>query len=215
MKTDELISQLAQNPKPVRKWPSFAKVLSSFTGMGLFIMLLLFAVEGWRPDLADKFLEMPFRFSFILSFVLMIASLTLIARMATPGAIIVRSVRGSWLLLLGVLAVACVVAAVRGGKEELSDGLAMAGQSCSTMTIVSAALFAAFLLACLRYAAAPVHLLRISLAIAVASFACGFVIISLHCGFDNGMHVLVWHLLVPLILTVSIVGFLGRKILRW
>lgn len=214
MKTDDLISQLSSDLKPVKPWPSPWKMALRYFIYGLVLVAALLVLTGHRYDLTSELTERHFWMGLLIWAIFFGVGLQLIFTLAVPGRKVSKMISGICsLIALAILA--WHIHGVMGMTEEgWSLGADTGGILCSIVTLIAAGLSGFLIVRQLRRGASPRPLLS-SAGVGIASLAVGGLLISLSCGNTNGAHVLIWHFLVPLVIVGGFAAFLIRKLLNW
>jgi hypothetical protein len=215
MKTDDLISQLTGDLKPVRV-PENAFVFALKWTLVSFIMIAaVIGLLSFRGDLQAR-LQTASTIWEILSFVALLYSALLLASWtSSPG----RETNYIYSrLLLGVLAVCTLVNFVGlfGLSPELINmGMDMlVGSNCTLVAMAVGILTGSMFTYKVRQGAST-NPLKSGAVIGLAALGAGGVAITLHCGSANGMHILMWHFLTPFVAMVLLGMVIGKKIFRW
>lgn len=214
MKTEDLISQLSQNLQPV-KAPERPLVFAGKWGV-LILALTTLAVVGLQPrmDLIQSLQSFDTWAQLGVFAVLLFASLALVSWASSPGK---EGFKKYLKAVCALLSVAAVIQAVRilGLSEALlMEGLSIFGSRCALVAMAVGAATGMAVTWKVRAGASTQPLLS-GLIVGLAAVGAGGVAITLHCASQNGMHILVWHFLLPLFV-MTVAGLLvGRKILRW
>lgn len=214
MKTEDLISQLTGDLKPVRA-PEKAFVFALKWTLASFVMIAaVIGLLSFRGDLQAR-LQTASTIWEILSFVALLFSALLLASWtSSPGR---ETKNGYSRLLLGVLALCALVNFVGlfGLSSELiAMGMDMLGSNCTLVAMAVGILTGAMFTYKLRQGAST-NPLKSGAIIGLAALGAGGVAITLHCGSANGMHILMWHFLTPFAAMVLLGMVIGKKIFRW
>ena len=214
MRTDDLISQLSSNLKPVTPWKAPWKMALRYFIYGLVIIAALLMLTGHRYDLSSELSDRHFWMGLIMWFVFFGVGLQLVFTLAVPGRKVSKILTGLCsLVALGILA--WHVHGVMGMTEEgWNRGADSHGIACSIVTLM-ASLISGFLIAKQVRRGASSRPVLSSLVVGLSSLAVGGALISLSCGDTNGAHIMIWHFLVPLVIVGGLAAFLIRKLLNW
>ena len=214
MKTDDLISQLTGDLKPVKS-PENAFVFALKWTIASFVLItVVISFLKPRADLLAT-LQTAGMFGEILSFAaLLFASLLLVSWTSSPG----RERRAIYSrFLFFVLAICALVNffGIFGLSPELrAEGMDVLGSGCTLVALTVGILTGAAFAYKVRQGAS-LNPFKSGLLVGLAALGAGGVAITLHCGNTNGMHILMWHFLVPLVAMVILGIVIGKKILRW
>lgn len=214
MKTDDLISQLSLDLKPVRRpeKPWVFAVKWSVVSLAGVVLLTVFISP--RTDLFQALQEIGTILEIVSFSGLLFASLLLVAWTSSPGRPL--PVRYSQ-ILLGFLALCGVVNFVRVfgiGPEVLREGLEIIGSRCTLLAVAFGVLSGGFFAFKTRQGASTNPVVS-GLLVGLAALGVGGVAITLDCGSDNGMHILLWHFLLPLGVMTALGFGISKKFLRW
>lgn len=214
MKTDDLISQLAQDLKPVKapEKPLYFAIKWSLLSLALIVL----AVVGLRPriDLLQSLEHVDTWIQLGAFALLLFASLSLVAWASSPGREGFKKYLKSIFALLSLLAVIQVVRILGISRDLLAEGLAILGSRCAMVAMIVGAVTGVFVTRKIRQGAS-MHPLWSGVVLGLAAVGAGGVAITLHCASQNGMHILIWHFLLPLVVMAMAGSFVGRKLLRW
>ena len=215
MKRDDLIQKLSQNLQPVKPMLSPARMTLNFTLLGLGFVAFSFLLMSTRNDLSALVYNPKFLFEIFLAFALSISALALAVYLSRPGqgATVSKLSKVS----IGLLAFALIynIFQVIGlSQSQIHLGLNLSGFECFAAVFGFAIMLGAALVYWLK-AGASVNPNASGLVIATAGVALGNVSILFFCGFDNGMHVFLYHFAFPLVVA-SFAGLLSARLfLRW
>lgn len=214
MKTDDLISQLTKDLKPV-KAPELPIVFALKWGL-VSLAIVVFIIAGFRPrlDLLQSLEHFDTWIQLGAFALLLFASLGLVAWASTPGREGFKKYLKSIFALLSLLAMVQVVRLLGMSRELLSEGLAILGSRCALVATTVGAV-TGFFVAWKARQGASMHPLWSGIVLGFAAVGAGGVAITLHCASQNGMHIFVWHFLLPLFVMGVAGSVVGRKILRW
>jgi hypothetical protein len=214
MKTDDLISQLTGELKPVRSPENALAFAIKWTAISILFIAVITGLIRARADLTET-LQTARTLWEILSFTaLLFSALLLVSWTSSPG----REVKKIYSqLLFGVLALCALVnfVGLLGLSPELmKEGMHILGSGC-TLTAMAVGIITGALFANKIRQGASLDPLKSGVMIGLASVGAGGVAITLHCGSTNGMHILMWHFLTPFVAMVLLGMLIGNKILRW
>ncbi len=214
MKTDDLISQLAKDLKPVRSPENSFIFAIKWSFVSFILIAILIEFIKPRLDLFNGRQELDIVLQ-VLSFSgLLFVSLFLISWRSSPGR--PRQDIYSWIpvliLCIGLLVNLIYVFGL--STEAMSIGMDVLGSSCAFVAMAVGAVTGTIFTLKARQGASTSPL-KSGAIVGLAALGAGGLAITLHCGDSNGMHILLWHFLVPSI-AMAIFGLvIGKKILRW
>ncbi|MBS1970447.1 MAG: DUF1109 domain-containing protein [Bdellovibrionales bacterium] len=214
MKTDDLISQLTKNLQPVRS-PEKPLTFALKWGVGSLVLIVL-VILSLRPrvDLMQSLQHFDTWAQLGAFSLLFFASLGLVSWSSSPGKEGLKKYLKAVFAVLSLLALIQVVRILGLSEELMSEGLSVLGSGCAMVAMSVGTVTGAFLTWKARQGAST-HPLMSGLVLGLAAVGAGGVAITLHCSSLNGMHILVWHFLLPLIVMAIVGSFVGRKILHW
>lgn len=214
MKTDDLISQLSADLKPVKPAESVFSFTMKWTLLSVVAVVVVTVGIQPRIDLLqtlasfDTWVQL---FGFAL---LLMTSLALTGWASSPG----RSGLQKYLraVFLGLAAVAIIQTVRLLGVSEavLAEGLSVLGSRCAMVSMTVGVLTGALLAWKSRQGATTQPLLS-GLVLGLAAVGTGGIAITLHCASQNGMHIFMWHFLLPLMVMAVLGSWIGQKLLRW
>lgn len=212
MTKDSFISELSHNLQPVKAWRSpFIMTMKTLVPAMLFFSAVLL-VSSPMANLILKMQEGSFWAFVIPWFGLVVSALNLIWIFVTPGQ---RASAKLWVFFYLYLAALILVygyALLPFNQEIWRQGLEVAsGLRCSGVTEAVALLFGVFAGRKLSRGLCQRPWLGSAL-LSLVALGGGSFFISADCGNENGMHIVLWHLLVPAI-GVLIVSSLFRRVL--
>lgn len=215
MRTDDLIDKLSAELKPVKPLLSPLRLTAIFSIMGLILVALSFLVMSRRSDLQDQFSNPVFLADITFSFLLAVFALALSAHLSRPGQ--QNRVKKMSTVTIATLVAVLVydgfrVAQLSQGQIHL--GLNLSGLDCFFAVLGYAVILGVALIAVLRKGASMNPKLS-GLVVATACVSFGNVAIAFFCGSENGMHILVWHFVAPMIAALGCGLVAGRYLLRW
>lgn len=189
--TEDLISRLADEARPVRRIWSPGIRLAIWLGILGVIIVAACSMIGLRPDAPEKLGQVSFVAQIAVLLMVAVASAALALRAAVPGQEPPVGVSaGVIVLVLGALA--ADYAQHQAPRIDAAQFVAM-GWSCALATIVVAAVPLLVLLGAVRRGATFTPGLAGVLAGAAAFFAAAAAL-RLVCPLDERWHLLVWHL---------------------
>ena len=215
MKRDDLIQKLSESLQPVKPMLSPARMTLNLTLLGLGFVGLSFLLMSTRDDLSGQIFNPRFLFEIFLAFLLAVTALALAVYLSRPGhgSAVSKLSKAS----LGLLAIALsynVFQVIGLNQSQIHLGLNLSGVECFAAVFGFALVLGAALIFWLKRGAST-SLSASGLVIATAGVALGNVSILFFCGFDNGMHVFLYHFAFPLVVA-SFAGLLSARLfLRW
>ena len=220
MKTDDaifdLIGQLSSDLKPVRVQAS-PVLFSAWLGTVCFFVSLIgvFVLSPRSDILASVLNNRFFMGDVIFSLGLLFSSLMLSGWLSSPGRPGGR-IYFIACLIFGVLVFASLFVRIFGLTAEQSKaGLDLVtGENCLFATFAFA-FVASMIIGIAVRKRASVRPALTGIAVGCAGLGAGGLAITLHCGSDNGLHIALWHFLLPGVLSALVGYSLGKKILRW
>lgn len=214
MRTDDLINQLSSDLKPVRPQLSPFRFAVAFSFVCFIVICAGLMLVHVRSDWGSKFASLPFDLDLLFSLGLMLSALAVVGSLSSPG----RG-RGT----VGLIACFTFVVGIfafgflRAGILELSDmlnGMGAAGVKC-LLTVIGFSLLPSLVIGFTLLKRAPLRPKMIGVAMGLASIAAGTFAITLHCYVDNGMHIALWHFLLPIVVGIAAGLTFGAKSLKW
>lgn len=214
MKTEELISQLSQDLKPVRPLPGTGLLVGRWVLLGLLLVAAALTLFHPRADLSAQWQNSATLVQ-LLSFAgLFLLSLVLLAWSLFPG----KPHLTIWEKVLPGLLICFFLyqlgRVMQLDKALLLEGLEWQGLECALAASLVGGVTALFLLRRARRGAS-VTPLKSGLILGLASLGAGGIAITLHCGNENSLHIGLWHLLIPLLVLQGIGALFGLYFLRW
>ena len=210
MKTDELINQLAEEPRAVRVGRALATFAVAALG-ALAVCVAIILLSGQvRPDLPDAMMPTVGKMCF--SAMLVLATTPAMLWLVHPG-----RTAGVWIAIgaaVAALAVVVGVLAVMAGRGELAAALGAGGQPVVFLVIPLLAIPAGviFFLWSRRYA--PTRLALAGAAAGAISGGIAAAAYALVCPVDEVLFVATWY--TASVVACGLVGaLLGRFLLRW
>jgi hypothetical protein len=213
MKTKELIDSLSGQLAPVRP-RSLATRAGTVLVIGAAYLAFLLLLFHHRPDLMQALGRGEFLALQVLLFLLAALSLVSFARVLVPGSR-VPAAQSLALAFLGLAALALVLFRYLAPLPETFAAVATvsAAHCASTVFLAAAVLGAAFFWIARREA--PTAPFGLGTLAAVASVALSSIAVDLSCPNENPLHILFFHLLVPLLALLAAALPLARRLLRW
>lgn len=214
MKTDDLISRLEKDLTPVTPPENAAVFAMKWTAVALLVITVIMVLVRPRADLLQNFAEADILWQ-LLGFVgLLLAALAMTSWYGSPG----RPKPRLWLvILIGALLFSGLVPFVRMidlDSAGMHEGMEVQGFGCSLVAIITG-LISGFLFARKIRQGASLKPSLSGILLGLAALGAGGIAITLHCGNHNGMHILLWHWTLPLLVTAGFGFVVGKKFLRW
>jgi len=214
MRTSDLINQLSSDLRPVRPQLSPIKFAAAFSLVGFVAVCAGLMMVHVRTDLAAKLSSATFDLDVFLSLGLMLSAMVVVGRLSAPG----QGRARVWLAACLVFTLSIIgFGLLRAGlldRPSLIGGLDVAGAKCF-LTAVGISLLPSLAISIATCKRAPLRPKMIGVVMALACIGAGTLGITLHCTVDNGMHIALYHFLLPIIVGV-ISGFaIGTKSLKW
>lgn len=214
MQTDDLISRLAAETRPVPRGALARRFATHLVLGGLVALALMIAAMGLRGDLADAVAGASFWMKAAYTAIVGAAGLGLALRLARPGA---STGAAPWIALgLATAAIAVLAAgelATAAPTERLQMWLGQSWRECPARILaVSAPLLVAGLLAMRRFA--PTRPTAAGLAVGLAAGGLGATVYGLHCQESTAAFLATWYVL-GMAAVGAIGALLGRRLLRW
>jgi hypothetical protein len=214
MKTEDLISALAQDLKPVVPARTAFQILFRWVLLCLVIITLTLSFLNLRPDFLQSLKALDVLLQLLIFGGVMVAALWIAAVISRPGAQL-QSVHVKSVVGLLVFSALLQVLRVWGMSPGLvSEGLNIFGGRCALVALATGFMVGGVLTwqSCLL---APLKPGLTGAFIGLAALGAGGLSITLHCGNDNGLHILLWHLMLPMV-TLGLTGLAaGKYFLRW
>jgi hypothetical protein len=214
MKTEDLISILAEDTRPVRAG-LVQRRLATFTGAGLCgSVLLLLTWLPPRPDLAAAMGGTVFwaKSAYTLSFAL--AGALAVERLARPGGRTPTATRGLLALAVGLMALAAVIGLSTASPDQrLASWLGDSSKVCSLRIIVLAIPLLIAALAATR-SLAPTRLRAAGAAAGLLAGGLSATVYALHCPESTPAFIVCWYSL-GMVACGAIGAALGPVALRW
>lgn len=216
MDTNELVSKLVDELKPVKQLPS-AKCCSVYWGgMAAFLVVgAVIVLGGVRPDFLEIIRRPVFLFENIAMLVAGLLAASVAFQLRVPQAVITRPIKG---LLTAATAIwifeviRCYLNASDLASEARLD-FAHYIHDCLIDLTLMMAIPAAFMFFMLKKGATTQALWAgYAALLATASFAA--LGMRYLCASDDPAHLLVWHFL-PVVVYAAIGSLIGRTLLRW
>lgn len=210
--SDKFMENLVSDLKPVAPLRQRAGMIRALLALTVGV-----AVFNWycglRGDVLAARPDPMFMISTGLFLVLAIASAWAVIDMARPWVGTARDGWGWTALMAGVLPITALVSGGVGWLDGRPQDIDHGGYSCLGMGCVVGLLTAATLVFWLRRGA-PSSPRRAGLLAGVASGAAGIVAVSLHCPYNDLVHIGIWHGLS--VIVMGLAGLLaGPRLLSW
>lgn len=213
MRTDELISMLAQGAEAVEPHALRRRYAIALGWGGFGATLLMAIMLGVRPDLAEAAQLPMFWVKLAFPAALLAAALPAVLRLSRPGALLGRvpSALAAPVLAIWLLAAVVLLGAAPGARGQLIFGETWA--SCPlNVALLSMPVLIALLWA--MQGLAPTRPALAGAAAGLLSGAMGAVVYALHCPEMAAPFLGIWYLLGMLIPT-ALGALLGPRLLRW
>lgn len=213
MNTDELITSLAADVRPVARGAVGWRLASGVMVGALASTLLIVATLGFRPDLWLAMHGATFWMKWGYTISLAAVAITVTARLARPDP---GSLRRLWLIAIPVLALAAagVGELIRTPRSEwLEMWLGHTWSKCPWLVLMLAVpIFIGLLWSFRRLA--PTRLRAAGAAAGLAAGAFSATVYCLHCPEVSAIFVLTWYSL-GILLAASLGAVVGPRFLRW
>lgn len=211
--TEALLRALSSDPVVARPMPSpphqAALLLATCVLSGALAQWLL----GLRPDLALRMVDFWYGAETCCLLLLMLSSLMASVLLMYPDS---HQRRGFVRVPYGVfvlLAMVCIVQLLQQPSWHAQDATDVHGLTCS-FSIAAVAAPPAMLVARLLARGAVVHPMQAGGIAVLVGSSLGCLIVRLHEAQDSMVHVVVWHYL-PVVLMSVVGAWLGRHLLKW
>lgn len=215
MKTDELIQQLSSQLTPVKPMPSNFMQSLKIAFLGLILFTFSFAFMHVRLDLYKQLSNPYFLIDIVLLVALAFASFSLSINLSRPGQS--KSVQFSFHTILVILFLVFVFNGFRLAQITSSGftaGLKLSGLECFFTVLGYSLIISVPIFRILKDGASTnPKLSGVVLGLTCAAF--GNILIVSFCPIENGMHLFLWHLLLPISAAVLFGYVIGQKLLRW
>jgi hypothetical protein len=212
MKTDELINALVVDLRPTPPLLVAYRLAIGISAGALVSTILLFALMGPRHDLADAVGTAPFWTKAAFTLAMAAASLTLVARLARPGA----GAGNLWIMAVPLLAYMPfgIAELIRTDRADWVPMLLGHGwRHCTWLVFfLSLPVFAGVWWSFKRFA--PTRFELSGAVAGICSGAVGAVVYCFHCPTDAAVFALTWYTL-AFALSAGLGALLGRRILHW
>lgn len=213
MRTEDLVSSLADNVRPVRRGAVPRRIWLGIAGGGAVTLAMIVPWLGLRPDLSEAMIGLPFWIKWGYTISLAVLAVLSVIDLARPEA---RRPRWLWWLgapvaMLAVLALMQLAATPAGDWTALWQG--QSWRVCTIkVTMLSLPIFAGLMLAFRSFA--PTRLRLTGAVAGLAAGACAGTLYGLHCPEVSALFILVWYSL-GILAAAAIGALLGPKLLRW
>jgi hypothetical protein len=214
MKTDELISKLSGELQAVKTPEKPLRFASKWSAVILGLISVLLLIVKPRADIFEA-LQRSGTLLEVFTFAgLLFTALLMVSWTSSPGR--AGPVRYSQLLLsfLGLAGAIHFLGIFGLSHDLLMAGIDSTGARC-TLVAAGFGVLAGALIAYKTRQGASTNPLMSGLLVGLVSLGAAGVGITLDCGSDNGMHIMLWHFLLPLALMTAAGFALGKKFLRW
>lgn len=208
MTDNKLISSLVSDLRPVKvKKPIRTTVL--FFGISAIGTLIVFgALFSVRSDLQQVITHSTFLFSTFAALITCLFGFFSVIFLSTPA----RNTK-YFLGLLSAGLATLIFSLWIWPNQERQSGMAIA-QSCTIASIILGLLSLCIFMFVAKKMA-PVKPGLVGGLCGVGAACVGMIAIAFHCPNENPIHLLVWHLSLPLIGFILLGSLIGRKFLRW
>lgn len=215
MKTDDLIKKLAMDLKPVKPMISPGYMIALFVLVGFVLIGLSFIMMSVRENLFQQLSNSKIQFELVISFLLAISALSLSVFLSRPGKL--STTRKIEKVTVGFLMLVLIYDGFRVTQLNLNQihlGLNLSGAECFVSVLGFSILLGGAVIYWLRQGASVSPGLS-GTVIGTACVAFGNVSITFFCGIDNGMHILIWHFVLPMVAAACCGLVASRIFLKW
>lgn len=215
MKTDDLIQKLSIDLKPVKTMLSPLYMTALFVLIGFMLIGLSFIMMSARENLIQQLSNSRIQFELVISFLLAVTALSLSVFLSRPGnrstTQKIEKVTFGFLLLV-LMYDGFRVAQL--SQSQIHLGLNLTGMECFMSVLGFSIMLGGAMMYWLRQGASINPRLS-GIVIGTACVAFGNVSITFFCGIDNGMHILIWHFALPMIVAFCFGLVASRFLLKW
>ncbi len=198
MRTDDLIHELSVDLKSVKPLATPMRMTVIFVVFGLALLGVCFLIMQSRADLKDHLVKPIFLLETSLSFLLGLVALAWSSFLIRPGQEVkAKKLSGATLAILFCTLSLSAFEVVLMEPSQIQTGLNSAGIHCFMNVVVYGLLLGAVCMYWLRKGASMNSRLS-GFAIGIACLGFGSLAIGFFCGVDNGMHIFMWHFLLPM-----------------
>ncbi len=213
MKTDDLVSLLAADSRPVSRIAGGRRVELAFACGTVVASLLMLGLMGLRADIASAALAPMFWMKVMLPALVAAGALLCLERLAVPG----RRVRMLWIfpampiLMLWMASVAIYAHASAAERPAMVWGETW--RACTlSIALIAVPIFAGVFLALRKLA--PTHLARAGWCGGTVAGAAAAAIYAFHCPETAMPFMAIWYVL-GIALPAALGGLLAPRVLRW
>lgn len=210
MKTEELISDLTKNLKPVQGADSLKFFMLKALFIAGAISLVSWIILPVREDFYSKLMDFDYYYESALWFVTSVMAVLMVYYNCIPG------LSNRWLTILPPISLVLLALIIPfGSRPEVSiqQELSLIRGICGGLISIIGAAGAYFLIGWTKKHA-PTNYYIAGFGIAVASASLGSLLMQFVCAHDSVMHVYIWHF-IPTILAAGSGALLGRRVLHW
>lgn len=213
MKTDDLILQLTSQLKPVK--PVSRLKTAGFLLLAVAIILGLFlSFIELRSDLSLRMTQTDFWMGLFAWISFFILGLFMSVSLAIPGRKISPWLKSSIFVSAAAIFIWHLSMLVNMDSMSMMMGLNIEGIRCTLVTLMGFIVSGAFIVQRLKKGASQRPLISALLA-GLISLSVGGMLIMVNCENDNGIHVFLWHLLMPMVVVVGLAVSVINKLLKW
>jgi len=215
MKTEDLIQKLSIDLVPTKPMQSPLRMTAIFSSIGLVLIGASFFMMSSRIDLKEQLSNPKFFFEIGISFLLALAALALSTFLSRPGQ--QDKTKKLEKLCVGFLALVLLYDGFKVAQlsqSQLHLGMNLSGIECFASVLGYSIMLGAAVMFWLRKGASTNPRLS-GLVIGTACVAMGNVSITFFCGIDNGMHIFLWHFILPMLAALILGVTASRFLLKW
>ena len=214
MKTKNLIDDLSKNLSATKVIPKTGiRTLQIMSGM-LLGTALTFTLFSIRSDLHGVIRSTQFIFGALTLFLGWLASSYSLSLLQLPT-IENKKYLLAALFSVSILALRYLIAGTFFGEaQSFRDGLSSSGMKCS-LDILFLSVLPGIALFFLLRKGAPMRISFVGVNIGLCCAMVGAFALQFSCPSNLPVHLLVWHLLIPLVVLSSIGAWMGRMLLKW
>lgn len=209
MASDKLIQDLVDDLKPVKRQMSPRVLAFWMSGFMLVVAAGFISFSGLRPDLFAVVRKPSFAVLLLFALAQIVFGIRGLGYLTNPGrSYIWRTIPWWTAFLAGGMVLAETLSL---DHDHWAAGLDSSGLHCAQYTLLVSVSGFAGLFYILRKRVVLNGALTGAL-IGVASVASGWLAISLVCGVENPVHILLYHLLLPGVIAVAVGAVVGRRV---
>lgn len=213
MSTKNLIDNLSKDLTRVRPLPTLQRRWFNILAVSILGLGATFWLFSIRHNLSDVIHTKQFIFGAVLLLITWVVSAFSLANLELPSSRENKCWRIS-LVLLTLLVVVYLMAGVASGLDSMAGGLHFSGLPCSLDIAFLSILPGIFVFYFLRRSATTAQgLIGANLGLccgALAAFALQF-----SCPKEAPTHLMLWHIVLPLLILAGLGWLIGRKFLKW